>query len=208
MKFNGTIEVLPYEPLKIDYMDDVESKLRNGMTPYEIEDPTKFDKFIKTLYPPALDYLFNEDKSDDTAKAERFRNWVLFGIDTKSTDKPAMKKLTNEQIESRIGEWVNAVNSSDNIMKELVRINDSVKTAVNGMESKFRNTPNRETVNGNDVDDNVATKEHARTLTPEVATAKLQKALNDLWKNLEPAIYGAISDQYRYIQQAWAIGTK
>lgn len=223
MNYTGTMEVLPYGALKIDYIDELIKKL-DEINADLLKDKTQFEEFIKSLYvTPELQYIFLSGSVDDKLKNTKYRNYILFGIDPKSTNNDVKgKKLVDSQIKDEMTRvWIPTIVSSTTTSKELIdtsnelnqkidnfnrvaaqntsKVNNDIPPAMNNDEQNSSSSAQSSTQ---------PAKEEDKGVNAEEAVTKLQTVFTNLWQNLEPTVYKAINDQYSYIQQAHSLGRK
>lgn len=232
MTYTGTMEVLPYKAINVKYIDDVINKLQNDITPDILKDPDALDSFIQSLYPQELAFMYDKTQNDskDASDLTKYQNWVLFQIPTNSTNQNVQRKtLKNQEIATEMSKvWIPTLINADATGKSIDTTAARVSDAIKGVDTKFagvtantnsQNNPdqmpdlgNTNTQDNNNQNNTASTQNNqqnnTKQLTPDEATAKIQAALNDLWGHLEQTVYKAVTDQYKYIQEAHSIGRK
>lgn len=216
MNYIGTMEVLPYRALKIEYIDDLIRKL-DGINGNILEDKIQFEEFIKSLYvTPELQYIFLSGSVNDKVKNTKYQNYLLFDIDPKSTNGVKGKKLVNSQIKDEMMRvWVPTISSSANISKELIETSNEINRKIDNFNRvAVKNTssinndipPAMSDENQKPASNQSKKEENSNSVSINEAVTKLQTVFTNLWQNLEPTVYKAINDQYSYIKQAHSIG--
>lgn len=214
MNYTGTMEVLPYGALKIDYIDEVIKKL-DSINGDLLKDKTQFEEFIKSLYiTPELQYIFLDDSVDAKLKLGKYQNYILFGMDPKSNNEVKGKKLTDSQIKDEMMKvWIPTVSASTNTSKELVQTSEEINKKIDNFNrAAAQNTSSSNSdippTMSDETTSNNQQKEEDKSVSAEEAVTKLQGVFTNLWQNLEPTVYKAVNDQYKYIQQAHSLGRK
>ena len=145
------------------------------------------------------------------------------------------KKLVDNAINAEMSKvWIPTIISADRTADDIVKTSNDITNAIKNIQQKMAstssgttnnttqpaqnnaqqmpnitdNTQNQQNNNANQNQNNNQQQQQQNNngVTPELITNKIQAALNDLWGHLEPAVYKAVADEYKYIQQAYNIG--
>lgn len=137
------LQVYPYK-IDITLPDGFENLINNlsNIPDKALENDEALDKWIKSLYPNETVYgWFNNGENG----ALKYRNLFLFQDANEVDDKhhEVMVNIGDTQIAKNLGGWINTIEQSDNLFRQLQNLESKVENALNSLKAKAAGVTNK-----------------------------------------------------------------
>ncbi len=233
---NKTMEVLPFKNngnSELIDLNPIIGKLIVGFKNFKedvINSPDDVVKYIKSLYPDPViyDWFHTSDKIEE-AKA-KFHSYVLFrDINNVIIEPEKLIKISNNEINKRCGWWLQTCKESQKIYNELVKVNNSISKSQSDIQRNIsnivkdsNNKSSQETLasaasaqkddnkdsNQNDKSNsNVDKNSSEKVSNVNMLLREIQNVVNNIYKPLMMISMEYIDTEYRYLKQAYSIGS-
>lgn len=230
MTFNGQsgMEVLPYqENINIAHAKNFSNNLAKFKEDTDLANDESLKKFIISLYPDEETYkLFNEGNVDKKKANEAYRNKILFG---KTDNIERLRLTTNEEIKKQLENWIGTLEQGNDLFQSIKKIIDEMSRVMSNFKTKLpaittkavqnmqQNTNNTPPSMNNDGNKNTSTTSQSNNQSQNNMdkVQMVNKLINEVRQvqintilPLQGIIIQIIKDEYRYIQEAYSIGSK
>ena len=165
------------------------SSLREGLKNFN-PDNQNVREFIESLYPEGMAEWFSGDEKSAKTK---YMNAVLFNVAEGTSEDVKQVPLNRSDIPNKMNVWIATTTAFD--PSQLESINSEIKGAVDAINQKIKEKIN------SDVDD--ATKARFNEMTQGI-----NRAITRLWLPVTVYIMRAMTDQYKYIKEAYGLAGK
>ena len=232
---NKTMEVLPFKNngnSELIDLNPIIGKLIVGFKNFKedvINSPDDVVKYIKSLYPDPViyDWFHTSDKIEE-AKA-KFHSYVLFrDLNNVITEPEKLIKISNNEINKRCGWWLQTCKEGQKIYNELVKVNNSISKSQSDIQRNITNIvkdsnnkssqetlasaaaqkdDNKESNQNDKSDSNVDKNLSEKASNVNMLLREIQNVVNNIYKPLMMISMEYIDTEYRYLKQAYAIGS-
>ncbi|MCM1220542.1 MAG: hypothetical protein NC548_39250, partial [Lachnospiraceae bacterium] len=231
----GKMEVLPYK-ITVAVPESVKSMI-DALANFDentVKSQNDLDAFVKSLYGDEKVYSwFNGQKSDPKAGARMYRNYILFqDLNEVNDQDPKMVPLDGANIQKNMKYWIETVKDYKNFLAGVKKISDDFEKNVNNVKAKMvssQGNTNQNLLQGsggsqtvkdqsesdkaaeeaNDVQGKTGTQEtdNNKAMYDRLMT-EITLAMDRLWGSCTSLFISYISNEYKYLQQAYSIGRK
>lgn len=230
----GKMEVLPYK-VTVTIPDAIKGLVQDlaNFDVSTIKSQTDLDNFIKSLYGNDTIYgWFNAQGSDPKAGARMYRNYILFqDLNEVNDQDPKMVPLDGANIQKNMKYWIETVKDYKNFLAGVKQISDGLERNVNNVKAKLANIrttqnnasePPKESSSEKDKSGAIQAADQANNIQNQSSNQESEnnKALYDrlmteltlamerLWGSCTGMFISYISNEYKYLQEAYSIGRK
>lgn len=238
MDYSGSkMEVLPYK-VTVTVPDVVTGLVRNlgEFTLDSVKSQTDLDEFIKKLYGNETVYNWFHGQGTNNNGARMYRNYILFqDLNEVNDQDPKMVPLDGANIQKNMKYWIETVKDHKNFLDGVKKISDDLERNVNNVKSKLANVQNQtnsqSTPSPTQDDSKVSEKdqssadkaaEQANQVQNQSSNqesdnnkalydrlmAEITLAMDRLWGSCTGMFIAYISNEYKYLQEAYSIGRK
>ena len=230
---NKTMEVLPFKNngnSEIIDLNPITAKLIVGFKNFKedvINSPDDVVNYIKSLYPDPViyDWFHTPDKIEE-AKA-KFHSYVLFrDLNNVITEPEKLIKISDGEISKRCKWWLQTCKEGQKIYNELIKVNNTIsksqsdiQRSISNIVKDSNNKSSQETLSSAQKDDNKDSNKNDKSnpndnknssdklTNVNMLLREIQNVVNNIYKPLMMISMEYIDTEYRYLKQAYSIGS-